>query len=332
MSKEALKRARLKILSGSVHQSLVRQIEENLGGGFRVGVNVSKFEDGETHVSIDGETVRRSRVLIVHSSRPHNVNNDLMQLFQLAQAAYRANALEVNVLWSYLPYARQDRKDQPRVPISAKLIIKILELLGVRSLTCFDLHSAQIQGFSFLMPIDNLWPDQLFAPYIIKNFSNLGNTVLLSPDAGARKRAGKVQEKIYQETGIGLELPVAHKVRDPEGEPHIESIAGKSDLRGQNVVIVDDMACTCSTLVKVAKKATEFSPNSVRAICSHGLFINGAVERLKASPIEEIVITDSVPEVPDDPMIEVLSLAPSLSTVVEKAFLGESVSKAYSQT
>lgn len=329
-----LQQAGLKLVFGSTYPALARQINTELEGDYLVDGGAKRFLDGECGVRIK-ETLRRRRVVIPHSVRPGKIDRGLRELNLLIDACVRADADEVRVVLPYLPYARQDRKDKPRVSISASDVIKEIERKGARSLTCFDIHAGQIQGFSGGMPIDNLWADEIFAPYIINNY-DLGNIALLSPDAGAYERAQKVEENIYKKTDIsGIPLPVAHKIRKNGEEVHIESIAGKQSLPDSDVIIVDDIASTCDTLTKVAAEVNKFDPHSITAVCSHGVLVKGAFKRIHSSPLKKLVITDSIPQRGTsyrDPKIEIKSLAPSLSLVIEKMTIGESISAAYTQT
>lgn len=268
-----------------------------------VGVPLSKcelkrFADGEVQINID-ESVRGHRVFVIQSTN-NPVNENYMELFVMIDALKRASAAAINIIMPYYGYSRQDRKAAPRQPISAKLMADLLQTAGATRLLCLDLHAAQIQGF-FNIPIDNFLAFPLFGEYFVKK--GLEDVVVVSPDHGGTTRARKLADI--------LEAPIAiiDKRRPKPNCAEVMNIVG--EIEGKNCIIIDDMVDTAGTLAIVIKTLKERGAKEVYACCSHALLSGNAIEKIEATPIKELVITDSVQltESKQRPFIKQLSVA-----------------------
>jgi ribose-phosphate pyrophosphokinase len=274
---------------------------------------LTRFSDGELRVQIN-EPVREKRVFIIQSLCAP-ANDNIMELLLLIDAVKRASAKEINVVVPYYAYARQDRKDQPRVPISAKLLAKLLETAGADRIITVDLHAEQIQGF-FEIPVEHITALPLFGKYL-ENL-NLEDLVIVSPDAGGAKRANKLAKK------LGAELAIIYKMRPRPNAVEVFDVIG--NVEGKNCVIVDDIVDTAGTLVAAADMLLKKGAKSVRACITHGVLSGPAVERLNNSSLEELVITDTIPT-EDKPikMKKVISIAPTIAEVIKRIVKGESL-------
>ena len=297
------------LISGSSHPALAKQISEILNIPL-TDTLVTRFSDGEIRVQIN-ESVREKRVFVIQSLC-NPTNDNIMELLLLIDAAKRASAKEVNAVIPYYAYARQDRKDQPRVPISAKVLANLLQSVGTDRIVVVDLHAEQIQGF-FDIPVEHISALPLFADYLKK--LNLQDLVIVSPDAGGAKRANKLAKK------LGAELAIIYKMRPRPNAVEVFDVIG--NVEGKNCVIVDDIVDTAGTLVAAADMLLQKGAKSVRACITHGVLSGPAVERLNNSKLEELVITDTIPT--DDKPIaikKVLSIAPITAEVIRRVVEG----------
>jgi len=301
------------LIGGSSHPALAKNISEILGIPL-TDTLITRFSDGEIRVQIN-ETVREKRVFIIQSL--HNPANDhIMEMLLLADAARRASAAEINLVIPYYAYARQDRKDRPRVPISAKVLAKMIESVGADRVVVVDLHAEQIQGF-FDIPVEHITALPLFAEYL-KN-EQIENLVIVSPDAGGAKRADKLAKK------LGAELAIIYKMRPRPNAVEVFDVIG--NVEGKNCVIVDDIVDTAGTLVAAADMLLRKGAKSVRACITHGVLSGPAVERINNSNLTELVITDTIPT-EDKPIKnkKVISVAPVMAEVIKRIVEGESLS------
>ena len=301
------------LIGGSSHPKLAQRISEILGVPL-TDTLITRFSDGEIRVQIN-ESVREKRVFIIESLC-YPANDHIMELLLLMDAAKRASAKEINAVLPYYAYARQDRKDQPRVPISAKVVADIIQRVGADRVVAVDLHAEQIQGF-FDIPVEHITALPLFADYLKK--LELDNLVIVSPDAGGAKRANKLAKK------LGAELAIIYKMRPRPNAVEVFDVIG--NVEGKNCVIVDDIVDTAGTLVAAADMLLQKGAKSVRACITHGVLSGPAVERINNSKLEELVITDTIPT--DDKPIKnkkVLSVAPILAEVIRRIVTGEPLS------
>ena len=262
--------------------------------GIELGnVIFSRFSDGEFQPSFE-ESVRGARVFIIGSTHPTSEN--LMEMLLMIDAAKRASAKHITAVMPYFGWARQDRKDKPRVPIAAKLVANLLETAGATRVITMDLHADQIQGF-FEIPVDHLYASTIFVPYI--KSLNLENLCVASPDMGGSKRAHSYAKF------LNSDVVICYKQRKKANV--IEKMELIGDVEGKNVVLVDDMADTAGTLVKASEIMKEKGAVSVRAICTHAILSGNAVEKIENSPMEELIVTDSIPHNSLPKKIHVLS-------------------------
>ena len=262
--------------------------------GIELGnVIFSRFSDGEFQPSFE-ESVRGARVFIIGSTHPTSEN--LMEMLLMIDAAKRASAKHITAVMPYFGWARQDRKDKPRVPIAAKLVANLLETAGATRVITMDLHADQIQGF-FEIPVDHLYASTIFVPYI--KSLNLENLCVASPDMGGSKRAHSYAKF------LNSDVVICYKQRKKANV--IEKMELIGDVEGKNVILVDDMVDTAGTLVKASEIMKDKGAVSVRAICTHAILSGNAVERVENSPMEELIVTDSIPHDSLPKKIHVLS-------------------------
>lgn len=277
-------------------------------------LSVSEFSDGEFQPQYL-DSVRGATVYLVQSTVPPADN--IMELLLCIDAAKRASADKVIAVIPYFGWARQDRKDRPRVAIGAKLAANLLRAAGAdRVMTC-DLHADQIQGF-FDIPVDHVYASKVFIPYIRKrNFENLA---IAAPDMGGAKRANAYAKD------LGASVVICHKTRERANV--VGSITAIGDVEGKNIIIVDDMIDTAGTLCKAAEVLMEKGAKSVRACATHGLLSGGAVERIHKSALAEVIITDTVPhpELVGDPKISIVSMTEVFASIIHKVYNYESIS------
>lgn len=307
MSKE------IKIFAGRASQKLGEQVAQEFGmtPGY---VSVSEFSDGEFQPSFE-ETVRGQDVFIVQSTMPPTDN--LMELLLMVDAAKRASARKIIAVIPYFGFARQDRKDKPRVAIGAKLVANMLIAAGVDRLMTMDLHADQIQGF-FEVPVDHLYASTVFFPEIQQMAKN-GDVVMAAPDVGGAKRANSYAKK------LDLGLAICHKQRKKANVISEMTVIG--DVKGKDVVIVDDMIDTAGTLTRAADLLMEGGAKSVRAFCTHAVLSGPAYERLEASKITELIVTDTIPLRKECSKIRVISVAVLFADIISSLVQNKSISK-----
>lgn len=271
----------MKILSGTAHPQLAEGLASYLGEPLG-GVDIRRFPDGEVFVKIVDNIRGRDLFIIQPICNPPNEN--LMELLIMIDAAKRASAARITAVLPYFGYARQDRKDQPRVPITAKLVANLLVAAGTDRVLTLDLHSQQIQGF-FDIPVDHLTA----SPVMVKALraKNLAEMVIVAPDTGGVKTAYAYAQK------LGCGLAIAAKQRKNARE--VESINVVGDVKDRDVILVDDLVTTAGTLCGAAALLREHGARSIRAMVTHSLVTAEGVDRLKRSAIEELLTTDSVP-------------------------------------
>jgi ribose-phosphate pyrophosphokinase len=307
-------KAPMKIFSCRASQHLAQKIAAELG--IELGKSsVTEFSDGEFQPCFD-ESVRGDMVFIIQSTNPPADN--LFELLLMIDAAKRASAYKVIAVIPYFGFARQDRKDRPRVSIGSKLSADLLGTAGVDRIITMDLHADQIQGF-FNVPVDHLFGSAIFAPYI-ENL-NLEKLTVSAPDMGGSKRANAYSRHLQSE------MVLCYKLRKKPNVVEEMSVIG--DVDGRNVVIIDDMVDTAGTLVLAATIMKERGAKSIRAFATHPILSGNAVERIEKSPITELVVTDSVPFVNSSGKIKVLSVADIFAKVIQAVNLNQSISTSF---
>lgn len=278
-------------------------------------VITSHYSDGEFQPSFE-ESVRGSRVFIIGSTFPNSDN--LMEMLLMIDAAKRASARHVTAVMPYFGWARQDRKDKPRVPIAAKLVAKMLETAGATRIITMDLHADQIQGF-FEKPVDHLFASTIFLPYL--RSLNLENLTIASPDMGGSKRAYAYSKFLESD------VVICYKQREKANViSHMELIG---DVTGKNVVLVDDMVDTAGTLAKAADVMMERGAKSVRAICTHAILSGNAYEKIEKSKLIELIVTDSIPLKQESKKIRVLSCSKLVADVMISVNTNSSISSKF---
>ena len=284
--------------------------------GVKLGnVITSTYSDGEFQPSYE-ESIRGTRIFIIGSTHPGPEN--LMEMLLMIDAAKRASARHITAVLPYFGWARQDRKDKPRVPIAAKLVAKMLEVAGATRIITMDLHADQIQGF-FEKPVDHLFASTIFLPYL--KSLNLDNLTIASPDMGGSKRAYAYSK------ALSSDVVICYKQRAKANViSHMELIG---NVTGKNVVLVDDMVDTAGTLTKAADLMMERGALSVRAICTHPILSGSAYDRIQDSKLEELIVTDSIPLSQESPKIKVLSCANLFAEVMQNVHYNKSISSKF---
>ena len=279
-------------------------------------MNITHFADGEFAVSYE-ESIRGSHVFLVQSTFPNSDN--LMELLLMVDAAKRASAKSVLAVIPYFGWARQDRKDKPRVSIGAKLVADLLSVAGIDRLITMDLHADQIQGF-FNIPVDHLYASSVFLDYI-KTSLPLDNLCIATPDVGGTKRASSYSKY------LGLPMVICHKSRLRANEVAEMRIIG--DVTGLDVLLVDDMVDTAGTITKAANLMLENGAKSVRASASHAVMSDPASTRVDQSALAEMIFTDSIPYAKKCEKVKVLSVADMFAEAIRRVCSGESISSLY---
>jgi ribose-phosphate pyrophosphokinase len=310
----------LKVFSGRANVPLAERIAQCLGDSLGK-LTIQNFPDGETWVRID-EDVRGRDVFVVQPTCPP-VNENLMELLIILDSLKRASAARITAVLPYYGYARQDRKDVGRVPITAKLVANLLTIAGVNRVLALDLHAAQIQGF-FDIPVDHLHAGPVLNEYIRSLRIPPEDFVVLSPDEGSIKRALVHQKK------LGGPIAIVDKRRSSATETSQVNLIGAS-LQGKVAVIFDDMISTAGSVVGAARVARRAGAREVIACATHAVLVGPAVERLRDAPLSQLVVTDSIPLTPEKqlPRIKVLSVAPLLADAIRRIHFNESVSKLF---
>jgi len=309
---------RLKIFSGNSNLPLAHAICRYLGMELGKAV-VRTFSDGETMVEI-GENVRGSDVFVIQPTCPP-VNQNLMELLIMIDALRRASARRITAVIPYYGYGRQDRKVAPRTPITAKLVADLITTPGARRVLAMDLHAGQIQGF-FNIPVDNLFAAPVLLEYICEHF--LENLVMVSPDAGGVERTRAFAKRLE------AQLAIIDKRRERPNESQVMNIIG--NVKGKNVVILDDMVDTAGTLCQAAQALQEHGAKVIHACTTHPVLSGPAIKRIEASPISKLIVTDTIPLGPEAQKcrkIEVLSVAGLLGEAIQRIHNEDSVSSLF---
>lgn len=307
----------LKIFAGNASKDLAKNIAENLGQTLG-DANVERFSDGEIFVRVN-ENVRGSDCFIVQSTCSP-ANDNLMEILLMVDTLRRASAARVTAVMPYYGYARQDRKDAPRTPISARLVADLLEAAGVDRVFSLDLHAPQIQGF-FKVPVDHLFAASVLLKRMKEELSDPSKLVLVSPDAGSVERTRAFAKKLQ------CSLAVADKRRS--GPNRVAEVNIIGDVSGKEAVIIDDLIDTAGTVVQVAKTLKEQGADRVWAVATHPVLSGPAVERLKNSDLEKILVTDTIPlqeAARGSSKFEVLSVAGLLADGIKRIHQADSVS------
>ena len=275
--------------------------------------NVIEFSDGEFEPSFN-ESIRGADIFLVQSTMPPADN--LMELLLMIDAARRASAYKINAVIPYFGYARQDKKGKPRVPIGAKLIANLLTSAGVDRVMTMDLHADQIQGF-FDIPVDHLYSSSVFIPYI--ESLKLPNLTIASPDMGGSNRANSYAKF------LNSELVICYKHREKANEVGKMLLIG--DVKDKDVVLVDDMVDTAGTLTKAADLMIEMGANSVRAVCTHGVFSGTAYQRIEESNLIDIAVTDTIPKKHESQKVKEISIANLFASSIDAVLKHKSMHK-----
>lgn len=278
-------------------------------------MNILHFADGEFAVSFE-ESIRGKYVFLVQSTFPNSDN--LMELLLMIDAAKRASAKNIIAVVPYFGWARQDRKDKPRVSIGAKLVADLLSVAGIDRIITMDLHADQIQGF-FDVPVDHLYASAVFAPYI--QLLNLEDLAIATPDVGGSKRASTYSKYLH------CPLVLCNKTRAKANV--VETIQVIGDVEGKNVILVDDIVDTAGTIVKAAEVMLDAGAKSVRAIASHCVMSDPATERIQNSRLTEMVFTDSIPYSKGCTKVKQLSIAEIFARAILGVIKNESISSQY---
>ncbi|MDO4319196.1 MAG: ribose-phosphate pyrophosphokinase [Bacteroidales bacterium] len=303
-----------KIFAGTKSRYMAEEICKDLG--VELGkMNIQHFADGEFEVSFE-ESIRGCEVYLVQSTFPNSDN--LMELLLMIDAAKRASAKSTIAVIPYFGWARQDRKDKPRVSIAAKLVSDLLTAAGVDRVITMDLHADQIQGF-FNVPVDHLYASSVFIPYI--QSLKLDNMVIATPDVGGAKRANSYAKY------LDLPLVLCHKQRAKANVVANMTVIG--DVKDKNVILVDDMVDTAGTITKAADLMLENGARSVRALCSHAIMSDPATDRVNESGLVEMIFTNSIPYNKDCKKCTIISVARLFADTIRRVHSNQSISSQY---
>lgn len=305
------------IFSGRATRYLADKIAEYYGSPLGT-CNVTVFSDGEFQPSFE-ENLRGRDVFLIQSTFPPTEN--LMELLMMVDAAKRASARRIIAVIPYFGFARQDRKDRPRISIAAKLVANLLQVAGVTRVITMDIHADQIQGF-FDIPVDNLYASKIFVPYI--NSLNLHDPIMASPDAGGTRRASSYAKM------LGTVFCICHKQRSKPNE--IEKMILIGDVKDRDVILIDDIIDTAGTITRAGQLLKDNGARSVRAFATHPIFSGSAMEKIDNSVFDEVVVTDTIP-LGSNPSkkIHVLSTAELLAEVIKKVENYESLSEFFNK-
>jgi ribose-phosphate pyrophosphokinase len=307
----------LKLVAGNANRILAQEVSSSLGIEL-CDAAVDRFSDGEIRVRIR-ETVRGADVFVIQPTCPP-VNEHLMELLLIIDAARRASARTVIAVVPYYGYARQDRKHTGRVPISARLVANLIETAGADRMLTMDLHAGQIQGF-FNIPVDNLRADWIFAEHIRTHVEGLENAIIVAPDAGGAVRARMVAEQ------LDLPLAILEKRRSHDGSVvDVMNVIG--DVKKKRAILVDDILASGGTLTKAAELLLESGAHDVRAYTTHGLFSGDALRMLSASPLKRVVVTNTIfrQEAEKSGIVDYISVGEHLAKTIHRIFEYKSVS------
>jgi len=310
----------IRILTGNSHPELAQKVAERLNVPL-VPVTAKKFSNGEVNVKIS-ESVRDEDVFIIQSGCD-DVNDNLMELLILISACRTASARRITAVIPCYPYARMDKKDKSRAPITAKLVANMLVVAGCDHVVTMDLHASQIQGF-FDIPVDNLYSEPLMIGYIKTQIAGWKNGIIVSPDAGGVKRVTSIADK------LGVEFAIIHKKRNGRSlsaPEHMEILVG--DVKDKVVILVDDMIDTGNTLILAVKTLHEKGAKSIHALISHGLLSETNMSLIEELPIDRLVVTNTIPQKQHQNMCKKLVTIDVSATIAEsirRTHNGESIS------
>jgi ribose-phosphate pyrophosphokinase len=304
------------LFSGTANEELAQEVSQYLDQPLSKA-KITKFSDNEINVKIE-ESVRGKDVFILQpTSAPANFN--LMELLIMVDALKRSSARSITAVVPYYGYARQDRKAEPRVPITAKLVANLMETAGITRVVTVDLHASQIQGF-FDIPVDNLYGAVLFNDYV--KAKNLKNPIVASPDIGGVARA-----RYFAKT-MGLDMVIVDKRREKANESEVMNIIG--NVEGKDVIMIDDMIDTAGTMVKAAAALKKLGATSVMACCTHPVLSGPAFDRIENGELDELVVTNTIPIKNNTcSKIKVLSTAKMLGEVIRRVYNNESVNSLF---
>ncbi|NPA41081.1 MAG: ribose-phosphate pyrophosphokinase [Aquificae bacterium] len=307
----------LKILTGTANRTLVEEVSEHLNVKIS-DMLVTKFSDGEVRVQIN-ESIRGADVY-VFQSLSYPANQHIMELLLIIDALKRSSAGRITAVIPYFAYARQDRQDKPRTPVSARLLADLITVAGAQRVVTIDLHSPQIQGF-FDIPVDHLSALPVLHDYIKKNLI-LENPVVVSPDAGGVERARQLANR------LGCGIAIIYKRRPEPNKAEVLDVVG--DIEGKEAIIIDDLIDTAGTMVAAANMLINRGAKRVIACATHGVLSGPAVERLTNSPIEQVIITNTIP-IGDKLFnkLKIVSVAPLLGEAIKRIHEEESVSSLF---
>jgi ribose-phosphate pyrophosphokinase len=308
--------ADISLISGNSNLPLSLEISEYLDIPL-CSTEIKKFADGEISVKIN-DSIRGSDVYVIQSSCPP-VNDSLMEILIITDALKRASAGRINLVIPYYGYARQDRKDKPRVPITAKLVADLIGVAGADRVITVDLHADQIQGF-FNIPVDRLLALPLIAEYIKSHNFDLKKLVVVAPDVGSAKRSRAFAEQ------LGVPMAIIDKRRPKENVAEVMNVIG--NVEDKNVVMIDDIVDTAGTLVGAANALKALGADRIFAACTHALLSGPAMDRINSSAIEKLIVTNTIPIAPEKMggKIEVVSIAGLLAQSINRIHTGKSVS------
>jgi ribose-phosphate pyrophosphokinase len=308
----------MRLFSGTSHPDLAKEIAEHLE--IKLGkIAISRFACGEIYSKIE-ENVRGAATFVIQTAS-RKVNEELMELFIILDALKRSSASGINVVMPHFGYARQDKKSAPREPISGRLIADLLTAVGINRIITVDLHSDQIQGF-FNVPVDHLTAIPLFANYLKEK--NIPNPVVVAPDTGRVKTAKKLADR------IGAPLAILHKSRPGHNIAEIMHVVG--EVKGKNVILVDDMIDTAGSITRGIDALLENGANpGLHLVATHPVFSPPATERIRHAAVKEVAVTNTIPILPEDrfPQLKVLSIAPLLAEAIRRNYLKQSISELF---
>ncbi|KAK1772683.1 phosphoribosyltransferase-like protein [Phialemonium atrogriseum] len=307
----------IKLLTGNSHPMLARLVADRLGISIAKTMSMN-YSNQETSVTI-GESVRDEDVFILQSTAPGEINDQFMELLIMIHACRTASARRITAVIPNFPYARQDKKDKSRAPISARLIANMLQTAGCGHVITIDLHASQIQGF-FNVPVDNLYAEPSVLRWIKENLSS-EEAVIVSPDAGGAKRATAIADR------LGCAFALIHKERP---RPNVVgSMVLVGEVKDKVAILIDDMADTCGTLAKAAETLKSHGAGKIIAIVTHGILSGNAVEIINKSCLSQLVVTNSVPigdKLERCPKLSVIDISGTLAEAIRRTHFGESVS------
>lgn len=309
------------VLSGTANPQLAKDVVDNLG--IKLGnMQIRKFADGETFVQIE-ETARNKDTYIIQPTGRPSSNESWMELFCVIDALKRASAKRITAVIPYYGYSRQDRKNEPRVPITAKLVANLLQASGVHRVLALDLHAAQIQGF-FDIPVDHMLSKNVFLEKIRKDI-DISNAMVVSPDIGGVGRARFIAKT------LNLDIAIIDKRRDRANECEVMNVIG--NVEGKDAIIIDDIIDTGGTLLKGIKALKDAGMRKIYIFITHAVCSGDAYERINASDVEKLYITDSLKVMTDrlGSKIEVLSVAPVIANAIKYIHLERSISVLFDQ-